>query len=38
SHGCAMVDSGGGLFDNRHSQFVKDGGAMAFYGGYGGAI
>jgi hypothetical protein len=25
-----MLDCGGGFFDNRHSQFVKDAGTMIF--------
>jgi len=28
-----MADCGGGFFDNRHNQFVKDYAAMVFYGG-----
>jgi hypothetical protein len=32
----AMVDCGGRIFNNRHGQSVKDGGAMVFFSRYGG--
>jgi len=30
-----MADCGGRYFENCHGQFVKDGGALTFYGRYG---
>lgn len=36
--GAAMVDFGGRIFDNRHDQFVKDGGTRMSCGEYDKAI